>query len=170
MLHPLSNNLSEGIKIDPETIWPTFELWYTFHPRSIIDLVWWSKAFTVWKIILFFYLQSHRGTENLSIVTYHSHPHRLGESVGGTALGGLRQGGVGQIEGGLITGIDDITQGQHGHPQPHRRSVHHRYHRLRKGDQSLGKIPENVSNCKSLKICIKCKHELTVLKQGNIVF
>lgn len=118
----------------------------------------------------FFYLQSHRGTENLSIVTYHRHPHRLGESVGGTALGGLRQGGVGQIEGGLITGIDDITQGQHGHPQPHRRSVHHRYHRLRKGDQSLGKIPENVSNCKCLKICIKCKHELTVLKQGNIVF
>lgn len=66
MLHPLSNNLSEGIKIDPETIWPTFELWYTFHPRSIIDQVWWSKAFTVWKIILFFYLQSHRGTDNLS--------------------------------------------------------------------------------------------------------
>lgn len=164
MLHPLSNNLSEGIKIDPETIWPTFELWYTFYPRSIMDQVWWSKAFT------FFTYKATEAQTTFPIVTYHRHPHRLGESVGGTALGGLRQGGVGQIEGGLITGIDDITQGQHGHPQPHCRSVHHRYHRLRKGDQSLGKIPENVSNCKCLKICIKCKHELTVLKQGNIVF
>lgn len=118
----------------------------------------------------FFTYKATEAQTTFLLVTYHSHSHRLGESVGGTALGGLRQGGVGQIEGGLITGIDDITQGQHGHSQPHRRSVHHRYHRLRKGDQSLGKIPENVSNCKCLKICIKCKHELTVLKQGNIVF
>lgn len=86
-----------------------------------------------------------------STQTYHSHPHRLGESVGGTTLRGLRQSRVGQVKGGLITGVDDVTQGQHGHPQPHRRSIHNCYHRLGKGDQSLSKIPENVSDYKSLK-------------------